>query len=170
MLIEQLTCPKCSWKSEAVAQLSSIKSRLCKTSQISQNTSKMESLFCKTVSPQTCNSTKKDTIVFLRIYLYEHIFSFFLFCFRKDKSCHRNIFCEIRVLKKCANFTGKHLCWSVLLMKLQVFKNTYFEEHLWATACERIRMFNSQSSLTSYSKILNGNVNKKKKSKCDNLT
>ena len=48
-------------------------------------------------------------------------------------------------------------------MKLQVFKNTYFEEHLWATACERIRMFNSQSSLTSYSKILNGNVNKKKK-------
>ena len=46
------------------------------------------------------------------------------------------------VLKNFAIFTGKHLCCSLFLLKLQtptqvfsceyceIFKNTYFEEHL----------------------------------------
>ena len=60
------------------------------------------------------------------------------------------------VLKDFANFKGKHLCWSLFLIKLQafrpatllkgdsyieifceiseIFKNTYFEECLRATA------------------------------------
>ena len=67
------------------------------------------------------------------------------------------MFCKKGVLKNLANFTGKHLCWSLFLIKLQVFrpatlskrdshtviflwnlqnlKNTYFEEYLPTTAC-----------------------------------
>ena len=33
------------------------------------------------------------------------------------------------VLKNFANFTGKHLCWGIFLIKSQVFG-----EHLWTTA------------------------------------
>ena len=56
------------------------------------------------------------------------------------------VFCKKGVLKNLANFAGKHLCWSLFLIKLQqirsatllmlsceiceIFKNTYFEEHL----------------------------------------
>ena len=36
------------------------------------------------------------------------------------------------VLKTFVNFTGKHLCWSIFLIKLQ--DDTYFEEHLPTTA------------------------------------
>ena len=53
--------------------------------------------------------------------------------------------------KNFANFTGKYLCWSLFLIKLQtetpaqafsgenceIFKNTYFEEYL-RTAAFRI--------------------------------
>ena len=142
LLIEQVTCLKCCWKSEAVAQLSSVKLRFCETSQISQNTSKMEFLFCKYVSPQACNSNKKETVigVFLWIYLCEYALSFYFFCFRKDKSSHWRCSVKKGVLKNCANSTGKHLCWSLFLIKLQVFKNTYFEEHLWTTACKKINI------------------------------
>ena len=56
--------------------------------------------------------------------------------------------CSVKkgVLKKIANFTGKHLCWSFFLIKLQlrllsyeiceIFKNTYFEEHLRTTTAK----------------------------------
>ena len=66
------------------------------------------------------------------------------------------MFCKKGVFKNFANFTGKHLCWSLFLEKLQVFrsaillerdsntgfsceiyeifKNTYFEEHLRTAA------------------------------------
>ena len=58
------------------------------------------------------------------------------------------VFCKKGVFKNLANFTGKHLCWSLFLIKLlqigpesllkldsnmeicEIFKNTYFEEHL----------------------------------------
>ena len=65
-------------------------------------------------------------------------------------------FYKIGVLKKLANFTGKHLCHSLFLIKLQddacnftrketptlmvsseffeIFKNSFFKEHPWATA------------------------------------
>ena len=56
---------------------------------------------------------------------------------------------NLGVLKNFAIFTGKQLCWSLLLVKLQpfrcltrvwackyceIFKNTYFKEHLWTAA------------------------------------
>ena len=58
------------------------------------------------------------------------------------------VFSEEGIFKKFANFKGKHLCWSLFLIKLQketptqifcyeifeIFKNTYFEERLRATA------------------------------------
>ena len=62
--------------------------------------------------------------------------------------------CEKGVVKYFVNFTGKHLCQSLLLIKLQalktptevfseeireIFKNTYFEEHLRATAFREIQ-------------------------------
>ena len=57
------------------------------------------------------------------------------------------MFFKIDLLKNSANFTGKHLCWSLFLIKFQafrsvtpaqvfscdiceIFKNTIFTEHL----------------------------------------
>ena len=72
------------------------------------------------------------------------------------KSSHRRCSVKKGVLKKVANFTGKHLCRGLFLIKLQafrfatllketptlvfyceiceIFKNTYFEEFLPTTA------------------------------------
>ena len=77
---------------------------------------------------------------------------FFSFLFR---SSHSRMFYKIGALKDFANFTGKHLCWSVFLITLQtwglqlfkkrlyhmwfpsnfakIFQNI-FTEHLWTTA------------------------------------
>ena len=38
------------------------------------------------------------------------------------RSSRSQMFFEIGVLKNVAIFTGKHLCWSLFLMKLQAFK------------------------------------------------
>ena len=35
------------------------------------------------------------------------------------RSSHHRCFCKKGVLKSFANFTGKHLCWSLFLIKLQ---------------------------------------------------
>ena len=127
----------------------------------------MVSLFRKTVISQSCNCTKKDSItgVFLWIYLCKHIFSFLFFHFKKDKQ-PPEIFCEKkRFLKNLANFTGKHLCWSLFLMKLQVFKSTYF-----TTASKKINICLIVEVLLFHRiKLLNSNVNKKK-IMCKNLT
>ena len=59
----------------------------------------------------------------------------------KLKSSRSQMFFNIGALKNFANFTGKHLCWSLFLIKKlqhrcfpvkfeQIFKNTYFTEHL----------------------------------------
>ena len=37
----------------------------------------------------------------------------------KDSNSHSLMFCKIGVLKIFAIFTGKHMCWSLLLIKLQ---------------------------------------------------
>ena len=45
--------------------------------------------------------------------------------------------CSVKedVLKNFANFTGKHLCWSLFLIKLQkIFKNIYSEVYLRTSA------------------------------------
>ena len=84
-----------------------------------------------------------------------------LIIFRKD---HRRCSVKKGVLKKFANFIGKHLCWSQFLIKLQalepatllkinsstdtscaicgIFKNTYLGEHLQTTA-SRYFQYNS---------------------------
>ena len=49
------------------------------------------------------------------------------------------MFIRIDVLKIFAIFTGKHLCWSLFLLKLQafscghfkIFKSSFFIEHFW---------------------------------------
>ena len=92
----------------------------------------------------------------------------FIFTFLLQKSRR----CSVKkcFLKNVANFTGKYLCWSLFLIKLQVFKNTYFEEHLWTTACKNINICLLFKVLfLCRIKILNSNGNKKKKHvrKCD---
>ena len=82
------------------------------------------------------------------------------------KSSHQNYSVWEDVLKTFTNFTGNYLCWSLFLIKLQawgsatllkrdstqllscevceIFKNTYFKEHLWTTAptCSSISSIN----------------------------
>ena len=70
---------------------------------------------------------------------------------------------EKAVFKNFAISTGKHLCWSLFLIKLQAclqrtfttdvsceycesFKNTYFEEHMW-TAAPKLRITSSRRSI-----------------------
>ena len=82
------------------------------------------------------------------------------FPFRIYRSSCWQMFFKIVVLKNSANFTGKHLCWSHFLIKLQAwgsatllkrdsntdvflwnkqnFTNTYFKEHLQTTADQMI--------------------------------
>ena len=70
------------------------------------------------------------------------------FC-KKSRSSHQRCYIKKAVLNSFAIFTGKHLCWSLFLIKLQafrlptqvsfceyceIFKNTYFEKHLPMTA------------------------------------
>ena len=38
---------------------------------------------------------------------------------KKTRSSHRMCSVKIGVLKSFASFTGKHLCWSLFLIKLQ---------------------------------------------------
>ena len=92
---------------EAVAQLSSVQMRFCKTSQISQKTYKMESLLRKTVrltvSPQACNCTKMDTsLAFSCEYaVCDYIFSF-LFSFRNTKATIADV-----LWKRCSRIFRK---------------------------------------------------------------
>ena len=55
------------------------------------------------------------------------------------------VFCKKVIFKNVTNVSGKCLCWSLFLIKLKtsnsfsckiwaIFKTTYFEKHLWATA------------------------------------
>ena len=74
------------------------------------------------------------------------------------------MYCGKGVLKNCTNFTGKHLCWSLLLINLQVFKKSYVEEHLRTTVCRKINIcLIVKIILLRRIKILNSSVNKEKK-------
>ena len=49
------------------------------------------------------------------------------------KSCHQRCSVKICFLKSSANFTGKHMCWSLLLWKF--IKNLWnFEEYIFCTS------------------------------------
>ena len=119
-----MICLKCCYKSEAIAQLSSIKMRFCKTSQISQKTFTVESLFRKPVRPQACNSTKKNTVagVFLWIYLCKYIFSFSLFFSEKTNAATGDLLWK-KVFLKISQIYRETPVLEFFLIKLQVFKN-----------------------------------------------
>ena len=128
MFIEQVIRPKCCWKSEAVAQFSSVKMRFCKTSQISQKTYKMESLFVKLQAVKAATVRKStSSLAFSCEYVHVKIFfHFYFFVSEKTKAATGHVLWR-KMFHKFCKFHRKHLCWSLFLMKLQVFKNTYFE-------------------------------------------
>ena len=76
------------------------------------------------------------------------MYDFSKFCFKFGKVQKQPPGCseKIGVLKNFVNFTGKHLFRSLFLIKFQavlkafsceIFKNTYFEEHLRTTSKSR---------------------------------
>ena len=73
------------------------------------------------------------------------------------------MFYKKTVLKNFEIFLGKHLCWSFFLIN-EVFKNTYFEEHLRTTISvqvENVRIFNMKVSAQE-NKATNINTDKMK--------
>ena len=79
--------------------------------------------------------------IYLLIRLVVVLRSFFSKLFATHRISHRRSFIEKAVFKNYAIFIWKHLCWSVFLIGLlgphvfscehyEIFKNTYFEEHL----------------------------------------
>ena len=48
------------------------------------------------------------------------LFCFLLFTFSKLQR-YRGVFCKVGILKNFANFTGKHLCWVLLSIKLHAY-------------------------------------------------
>ena len=130
LYLSRFIANRAGYASETLLQIqSSLPSVFYKIFRNFTKTSKMESLFRKNLNPQGSNCTKKDTITsfFLWICSCEYIFSFLLFCFRKDKISHWR--CPVRngIHKK---FHRKTPALSLCLSKLQAFKNTYFEKHL----------------------------------------
>ena len=49
------------------------------------------------------------------------------------RSKQSQMFFRIGVFKNFVIFTGKHLCWSLFLIKLQTFRNSFFPEHFWCS-------------------------------------
>ena len=56
-----------------------------------------------------------------------------------SKYNEQKVFHKKAILKNFVIFTGKHLCWNFFFNKKEtreIFKNTYFEEHLQTAASE----------------------------------
>ena len=69
-----------------------------------------------------------DRIVFLAysmIRLENIYFGSVQSCFADTRSSHSEMFFKIGVLKNLTNFTGKHLCWSLCLIKLQTWNRCF---------------------------------------------
>ena len=97
---------------------------------------------------QFVHSMKTRVSLFVQVFISTH------------RSSHRRYSVKKDVFWNLANFTGKHLCWSLFLIKLQVFrsasllkkdtdvsceiwesfKNIYFEKHLQTTASRHTKM------------------------------
>ena len=153
-----MICPKCCWKSEAVAQPSSVKMRFCKASQISQKGSKMESLFRKVLK-------RTLSLAFSFEYIYVNIFFHFYFFVSGKKKAATGDVLRIKVFLKVSQENRKTpVLVSLFKIKLQVFKNTYFEELLWTTASKKINICSIvKVLLLRRIKLLKSSVNKKKK-------
>ena len=50
--------------------------------------------------------------------------------YSETRSSHPEVFCKRVVLKKFTKFTGKHLCRSIFLIKLQAWRRPFLTEHL----------------------------------------
>ena len=109
--------------------------------------SAIESLLNKTLSPHKYNCSSKDIItgVFLWIYLSENIFSLLHFTENVRTfltlRMRSRMFYKIDVFENSAKFTGNRLYQTVLTPAksfswefFENFRNTFFMEHLWATA------------------------------------
>ena len=83
-------------------------------------------------------------LFYVCIFLISICFILPLTCFMVDwcRSSHSQMIFKIGVLKNFANFTGKHLSWSLFSIKLtptqlfsseycEIFKNSFFTQHLW---------------------------------------
>ena len=61
------------------------------------------------------------------------------------------VFFKQNFLKNFAIFTGKHLCWSLFLINLQVnivtFKKTYFKKHLQTAASDSSYLLHSKLNI-----------------------
>ena len=75
----------------------------------------------------------------------------FCSCFEKIRSSRQQMFLKIGVLKNFAIFRGKHLCWSLFLLKLHAcnfpvnitkfFKNSFFCKTSPVATSEKFRNF-----------------------------
>ena len=83
-----------------------------------------------------------STKIFIE-YLFLNIFLFLLICFGDRSSCQR---CSVKqdVLKNFANFTGKHLHWSLFFIKLQTFQAML--ENIW----ERLLLWQTFPRIYNY--------------------
>ena len=88
------------------------------------------SLFLIRFQSLTWNLTKKgtltqvDTFIFLKNSVESTVYVFYLvacpnWMFSGTRDSRLQIFYKTGVLKSFAKFTGKHLCWSIILTKLQ---------------------------------------------------
>ena len=107
-------------------------------------------LFLKGFFPENFSKILRAVIFFHFTFTFVFIFNPFSFnvsfvpfqcsCEGLSRSSHSQMFFEIGVLENSAIFTGKHLCWSLFLIKLtpetraqvlyckccEIFKNTFF--------------------------------------------
>ena len=99
-----MICPKCYRKSEPVAQLSSVKMRFCKTSQISQKHLIRSRFLVKLWALKAATVLKRtpSLVFFLWICSCEYIFPFLLL-FQKRQNQLPEMFCE----NKCSQTLRK---------------------------------------------------------------
>ena len=77
-----------------------------------------------------------------------------------SRSNHRRCSIKKGILENFGDFTGKNLCWSLFLIKLQafrpkrdskiseIFKNTYVEEYLRTTASDLRNLYQINANPT----------------------
>ena len=79
---------------------------------------------------------KKDVIFQIKDHLEELINSFSKILQSVARNSHQRCSLKKGVLKNLANFTEKHLCWSLFLIKLQAFRPvTLFKKDSNTSVC-----------------------------------
>ena len=76
---------------------------------------------------------------------------------RKFRSSHQRCSVKKDVLRNFAKITGKHLCQSLFFNKVtgvrEISKNTFFTEHVWATASLNLKGdFNTSTKFLLFSR------------------